>query len=99
MSHGKSDAEIIQTTHNTARFFTENRHVAWVLLVGTLLWGLFGYATMPKRKDPEIPVRVAVALASWPGASAEMVEQRVTQRVEEELAQNSKIEKLESTTR
>jgi multidrug efflux pump subunit AcrB len=99
MSHGKSDTEIIQTTHNTARFFTENRHVAWVLLVGTVLWGIFGYATMPKRKDPEIPVRVAVALASWPGASAEMVEQRVTQRVEDELSQNSKIEKLESTTR
>jgi multidrug efflux pump subunit AcrB len=99
MSHVKSDAEFIRSTHNTARYFTQHRHVAWVLLVGTILWGVFGYVTMPKRKDPEIPVRVAVALASWPGASAEMVEARVTQRVEEELSQNSKIEKLESTTR
>jgi multidrug efflux pump len=99
MSHGKTDAEIVQTTHNTARFFTEHRHISWVLLVGTVLWGIFGYATMPKRKDPEIPVRVAVALASWPGASAEMVEDRVTRVVEQQLSQNSKIEKLESTTR
>lgn len=58
----KSDNEIIQTTHNTARFFTENRHVAWTVLVAVALWGVYGYATMPKRKDPDIPVRVAVAL-------------------------------------
>jgi len=99
MVHGKSDAEIVRTTHNTARFFAENRHVSWVLLVGTVLWGLFGYATMPKRKDPEIPVRVAAVLAAWPGASAEMLEERVTQRVERQLAQNDEIAKLESTTR
>ena len=98
MSH-RSDKEIIAKVHNTARFFTENRHISWVLLVGTILWGMFGYATMSKRKDPEIPVRAAVAIATWPGASTEDVEDRVTRVVEEQLAQNSKVEKLESTTR
>ena len=28
MSEHKSDAEIIKHTHNTARFFTETRHVS-----------------------------------------------------------------------
>jgi multidrug efflux pump subunit AcrB len=90
---------MIKKTRNTARFFTENRHISWVLLVGTILWGIFGYATMSKRKDPEIPVRSAVALLSWPRATAENVEDRVTRVVEHQLAENSKIEKLESTTR
>ncbi len=99
MSHGKSDAEMIKTEKNLARFFTENRHISWVLLVGTVLWGMYGYATMPKRKDPEIPVRTAVAMVSWPGANAETVEARVTRPVEDKLAENSKIDKLESTTR
>jgi multidrug efflux pump subunit AcrB len=90
---------MIEKTHNTARFFTENRHISWVLLIGTILWGVFGYATMPKRKDPEIPVRAAVAIATWPGANAKDVEERVTRVVERQLAQNSKIDKLESTTR
>src|SRR5262245_6630225 len=98
MAH-KPEKEMIARTHNTARFFTENRHISWVLLVGTILWGVFGYATMPKRKDPEIPVRSAVALVSWPGATAENVEDRVTRLVERKLAENTKIEKLESTTR
>jgi multidrug efflux pump subunit AcrB len=98
MSH-PSDREMIKKTRNTARFFTENRHISWVLLIGTILWGVFGYLTMPKRKDPEIPVRAAVAIATWPGATAENVEDRVTRVVEQQLAQNAKIEKLESTTR
>jgi len=99
MSHGKSDRELIETTRNTARYFTEQRAIAWVLLVGTLLWGVFSYATMPKRKDPEIPVRAAAVIATWPGASVENVEDRVTRRVEDTLAENSKIDKIESTTR
>jgi multidrug efflux pump subunit AcrB len=94
-----TDREMIAKTHNTARFFSENRHISWVLLVGTILWGVLGYWTMPKRKDPEIPVRAAVAIVTWPGANAETVEDRVTRVVEQQLAQNSKIEKLESTTR
>ncbi|HEY3496415.1 MAG TPA: efflux RND transporter permease subunit, partial [Polyangiaceae bacterium] len=65
----------------------------------TVLWGILGYATMPKRKDPEIPVRMALALATWPGATTRNVEDRVTRVVEQKLAENSKIEKIESTTR
>ena len=51
--HHKTDAEIIATTHNTARFFTEHRQVALILLVATFVWGWYGYHNMPKRKDPE----------------------------------------------
>ncbi len=98
MAH-RPESEMIAKTRNTARFFTENRHVSWVLLLGTILWGILGYRSMPKRKDPDIPVRSAVAIVSWPGARAESVEDRVTRVVERQLAQNSKIEKLESTTR
>lgn len=91
MTHGKSDDEIIRTTHNTARFFTEHRQIAWVVLVGVILAGFYGYRAMPKRKDPDIPVRVAVALTRWPGATAEEVEQQVTRLVEQTIAQNPKI--------
>src|SRR5262245_37400518 len=98
MAH-QSEAKMIEKTRNTARFFTENRHSSWVLLVATILWGFLGYATMPKRKDPEIPVRVALALAAWPGATTRDVEDRVTRVIEQKLADNSKIEKIESTTR
>lgn len=36
MSHGiEADRERVKTTRNTARYFTETRHVAWVALVAT----------------------------------------------------------------
>ncbi|HLI63826.1 MAG TPA: efflux RND transporter permease subunit [Terriglobales bacterium] len=86
--HHKSDAEIIATTHNVARFFTEHRQVALVLLLATFAWGWFGYHNMPKRKDPDIPVRVAAAQCQWPGATAEQVEQLVTRPIEQAVALN-----------
>ncbi len=90
-THHKSDAEIIATTHNTARFFTEHRQVAMILLIAVFLWGWYGYQKMPKRKDPDIPVRVAAAQCQWPGATAEQVEQLVTRPMEQAAAQNTTI--------
>lgn len=70
MSH-KSEAEFIANTHNTARFFVEHRQVSLVMLIAVCVWGWYGYQHMPKRKDPSIPVRVAVASTAWPGATGD----------------------------
>ncbi|HWT03759.1 MAG TPA: efflux RND transporter permease subunit [Pyrinomonadaceae bacterium] len=99
MAHGKSDSEMIKGTHNTARFFVEKRHVSWVLLIATCVWGVYGYYSMPQRKDPETQVRVAVALVPWPGVGAERVEQLVTKKVEEQIASNASVTKIESISR
>jgi multidrug efflux pump subunit AcrB len=99
MPEHKSDAELIRDVHNTSRFFVETRHISWVLLIGTVLWGIYGYVSMPQRKDPDIPVRIAVALTPWPGASAERVEQLVTSKVEEKIGQNAKVTEIKSISR
>src|SRR6266436_2870193 len=90
MAH-RSDQDRIEKTRNLSRFFVENPQVSWVLLVGVLVWGLFGYHSMPQRKDPDIPVRVAVASCSWPGATAQQVEQFVTRPIEDAVAENKTI--------
>src|SRR5437660_8888293 len=97
--HARSDDEIVGPTHNSARFFVENRQVGWVLLVMSVLWGVYGYSRMPKRKDPEVPPRIAVALCPWPGASAERIEQLVTRQLEERVAENPHIATIESISR
>ncbi|MBV8115170.1 MAG: efflux RND transporter permease subunit, partial [Silvibacterium sp.] len=84
----KSEAEYIASTHNTARFFVEKRQLSLILLLAVCVWGWYGYEHMPKRKDPSIPVRVAVATTSWPGATAQEVEQLVTRQVEQTVAQS-----------
>ena len=99
MAQHHSDAELIRDTHNTARFFVETRHISWVLLAATVLWGVYGYFKMPQRKDPEIPVRIAVAVTPWLGAPAEKVEQLVTRKVEEKIGQNAKVTEIKSISR
>ncbi|HJZ66573.1 MAG TPA: efflux RND transporter permease subunit, partial [Blastocatellia bacterium] len=99
MSHQKSDDEMIKNQRNTARYFVETRHIAWVLLIGTCLWGIYGYLNMPQRKDPDIPVRVAVALTPWPGSSAEKIENLITKKIESKVAENSKVTDIKSISR
>ena len=87
----KSDQDRIEKTHNVPRFFVEHPQVSWVLLIGVLVWGWFGYHSMPQRKDPDIPVRVAVAFCAWPGATAQQVEQFLTRPIEDAVAENKTI--------
>src|SRR6476469_5177425 len=89
MAHEKS--QDISNRRNITRFFVEHPHISWMMLVGVLVWGWFGYTSMPQRKDPEIPVRVAVASCPWPGATAAQVEQFVTRPIEDTIAQNKTI--------
>src|SRR5215471_16728414 len=98
MSH-RTAADIIRDTHNTSRFFVELPQIAWVLLIGTVIWGVYGYFTMPQRKDPEIPIKQALVITQWPGASAEKVEELVTRTVEKTIATNSNVARIESTSR
>src|SRR5262249_6703288 len=93
------DPQLTPHRHSVARFFVENRHVSWVLLVGVIAWGISAYAAMPKRKDPDIPVRQVAVVTPWPGQSAERVEQLVTRKIEERVAQNIRVSEITSTTR
>ena len=87
----QSDQDLIEHTHNTSRFFVEHRQLAWAALVAAVAWGVNGYFSMPQRKDPNIPVRVAVASCRWPGATAQEVEQLVTRPIEQAIAENKHI--------
>ena len=97
MAH-RSDDDIVRDTHNAARFFVENRAVSWVLLVGVMLWGVYAFIAMPKRKDPDIPVRTAAAYCPWPGVSADKIEQLVTRKMEAKIAENSQIHPAGAST-
>src|SRR5262250_1312766 len=93
------DIETAPSRNNVARFFVENRHVSWVLFAAVLGWGVWAYQVMPKRKDPNIPVRQVAVITPWPGQSAERVEQLVTRKIEEKIAQNIRVSEIKSISR
>ena len=97
-THDKEE-ELIRKTHNTARFCVENPQITWVLLIGTIVWGIYGYTHMPQRKDPDVPPKQALVITPWPGASAEKIEALVTRSVEKTIASNSNVSRIESVSR
>jgi multidrug efflux pump subunit AcrB len=98
MEHSHNN-EIINSKRNISRFFVEQRHISWVMLIAVCVWGVYSYQSMPQRKDPDTPVKTAVAITVWPGASAEKIEQLVTKKIEEKIAQNANVEKIRSISR
>src|ERR1700745_1209860 len=89
MTH--ENGQDISNRRNIPRFFVEHPHISWILLLGVLIWGYFGYTSMPQRKDPDIPVRLGVAAWRGPGATAQQVEQYITRRIEDVAAENKTI--------
>jgi multidrug efflux pump subunit AcrB len=67
--------------------------------VATVVWGVYGYLRMPQRKDPDVPVKVALAICPWPGVDATRVEELLTRRIEEAIAENVTLDEITSTTR
>ena len=61
--------------------------------------GDLGVCRNAQRKDPDIPVRQVAVITPWPGQSAERVEQLVTRKIEERVAQNIRVGEITSTSR
>lgn len=97
--HAAPDPKSVDSIHNLSRFSVENPHITWVLLIGTLVWGLYGYFKMPQRKDPDVPAKQAMVVTPWPGASAERVEELVTRTIEQTVASNSNVSRIDSVSR
>ena len=88
MAHEQNE-QSTNNKQNLARFFIEQKHIAWVALAVALLWGIYGLLNMPQRKDPDIPVRQAMIIVPWQGTSTEQVEQLVTRKIEQAIALES----------
>lgn len=68
-----------------AKFFIDRPVFAWVIAIIIMLAGVLAIRTLPVEQYPKIaPPTVSIA-ASYPGASAETVENAVTQVIEQRL--------------
>src|SRR5689334_2526306 len=86
----------IRKQRNTARFSVENRQITWVLLLVTVTWGVYSYIAMPKRKDPVFPTLTSAIVTPWKGVTADKIEQQVTRKIEQKVAENLRVKRTES---
>jgi multidrug efflux pump subunit AcrB/outer membrane protein TolC len=71
------------------------RYPAVTLTLAAMLFlaGLVSLLKMPRREDPKITIRAGLAIAWYPGASAEQVEAQVTRKIEERLFRFAEVKK------
>jgi len=68
-----------------SKYFIERPIFAWVIAIVIMLAGLFAVMTLPVEQYPKIaPPSISITTA-YPGASAEVVENSVTQVIEQSL--------------
>lgn len=76
-----------------------NHPLANITFVVVLLMGTLAYLNMPREQDPEINFNWLIVTSVLPGASAEDVERKVTQPMEEAVAKIGDIRFISSTSR
>lgn len=81
------------------RAFLANSVFANLVFVLVLALGILSYQLMPRQQDPTINFNWIVITTSLPGASAEDMESRVTQPLEDALRKVSDVKFISSTSR
>src|SRR5579864_4291453 len=70
---------------NPVRMSLRYPQVTLALAIMLVAAGAYALLRMPRREDPKIHVRTGIVAAYYPGASAEEVENQVTQKIEQRL--------------
>ena len=80
----------------TARFFVENRELSLLLVLASFAFGALSFALTPKQYNPEITLPAFRITTAYPGAAAAEVEARVTDQVENALAEIPGVDTISS---
>ncbi len=84
---------------NLPQFALTHRPIVLAFVGILFIAGLFNFSTMPRREDPEITVRDALVITSWPGAAASKVEELITDPLEKVIAEISEVGTVESISK
>jgi len=68
-----------------SRFFIDRPIFAWVVAIVIMLAGIAGLSTLPVAQYPDVAPPTIRINATYPGASAQMLETSVTQIIEQQL--------------
>ena len=85
-----------RTAWNIARLSIERPLYPWLLMLGCAFGGAYGIDSVGRLEDPAFPIKIALVLTEYPGASAREVEQEVTDVVEAALQELPYLEEMVS---
>jgi multidrug efflux pump len=88
-----------RTGFNLSAWALRHRTLTLFFLLLFTLAGVLAYATLGLKEEPEFKFKVMVLRVLWPGATAEEIEQQVTDKLEKKLQDTPRLDYLRSYSR
>lgn len=74
------------------------RKIVWIFILLFIVTGIFTYLQLPKRDIPEIEQNIASVSTVYPGANPEIVEQVITDPIEEQIIDIDGVDQVTSAS-
>jgi multidrug efflux pump subunit AcrB len=81
---------------NIARISIDRPLLTWIIILGCLLGGLWGFSTLGRLEDPAFTIKSAVVVTQYPGADAMQVAREVSEPIESEIQKMSEVDQVRS---
>jgi multidrug efflux pump len=85
--------------HSLWYFFLNKRQFSWLLIAALVAAGVYAVFAIPKESSPEVIVPIGIVSTTYPGASALDMEELVTNKLEDSIANIDNLDNLTSTSR
>lgn len=83
---------------NIGKWAFSNKLLVYFMVGVLVVGGMLSIYEMPKLEDPEVKVKIAMVVTTYPGASAHQVEMEVTDVLEKEIRTMGDIDNIESSS-
>ena len=79
-----------------ARLSIERPIYTWIIILGCLLGGFWGFNSLGRLEDPAFTIKSAVIVTQYPGASADEVAREVSEPIESEVQKMGEVDEIRS---
>ena len=84
---------------NLTELSLRHRALVWYFIIVFAVGGIFAYNALGRMEDPAFTIRQMVVTAAWPGATAEEMQEQVTDKLERRFQDTPGLKNIDSETR
>ncbi|WP_280954795.1 efflux RND transporter permease subunit [Paludibacterium denitrificans] len=84
---------------NLSEWALHHQALVMYLMVVLMLAGMLAYSRLGQKEDPEFTFKAMIVQVKWPGATANEVEQQVTDKLEKKLMEMGELDYVQSYTK
>jgi len=70
--------------------------LTWLIILGALLGGIWGFFALGRLEDPAFTIKTAVVVTEYPGAEAQQVAREVSEPLESEIQKMAEVKEVRS---